>query len=93
MKDVQVHVSIKKRRTTITLDRIISDLIAIKLGQKPGTQAGQAAVRGQVQGWIDGVDDPLMVRVSQLVAARAVLFLVDPKTGDDYWAYATGEEQ
>ncbi|MEO9206561.1 MAG: hypothetical protein ABI296_12760 [Gammaproteobacteria bacterium] len=46
---VRYHIKVSDKRTTISLDKIISDLIAIKLGVDPSSEEAHSAVREQLE--------------------------------------------
>ena len=41
----RIHITFGKKRTTITVDTILSEMMAIHLHQKPGTEEANRAVR------------------------------------------------
>ena len=45
MQQDRYHINFKNRRTTITVDRIISELLAIKLGVLPDAPEAHSMVR------------------------------------------------
>ncbi|HMB03282.1 MAG TPA: hypothetical protein VKP69_06015, partial [Isosphaeraceae bacterium] len=59
------HVQLGKRRTTVSLDQIISVLLSLKLDHDPGTQDAHSAVRGYLQEKLDALNDPRWTSVSQ----------------------------
>lgn len=80
---VRYHIRITKnrqeRRTTISLDRIVSDLLAVALDQEPGNREAHSAVRA----WLDNslsewtAFDPLLP-VSQQATYLAIQRIADP---------------
>ncbi|HEY8272422.1 MAG TPA: hypothetical protein VIG33_16135 [Pseudobdellovibrionaceae bacterium] len=48
MQDV-FHINFGKKRTTLTVDSILSELMAIKLGVEPGSEDAHSAVRQWLQ--------------------------------------------
>jgi hypothetical protein len=46
------HIQLNNHRTTVSLDKMISDLIAIKLGKIPGTKQAHSSVRQQLEQFI-----------------------------------------
>lgn len=46
------HIQLKSHRTTVSLDKIISDLMAVKLEKTPGTKEAHRAVRQQLEQFI-----------------------------------------
>jgi hypothetical protein len=68
------HVMIDQVRTTVSLAPVLAELLVLKLGAKPPTQAAHAALRSWLQAEIDR--DPGAVRygrASQRLAHQAVL--------------------
>jgi hypothetical protein len=51
-KTVRYHLQLSEHRTTISLDKIISDLMAIKLEITPRTKEAHIAVRKQLESFI-----------------------------------------
>jgi hypothetical protein len=49
MDQDRYHVLLGKKSTTVTVDTIISDLLALKLGHDPKTEDARAAVRDYLQ--------------------------------------------
>ncbi len=80
----------KKQRTTVNLDKILSDLLAIKLGERPETAGGNRAVRGWLQDAIDRVNDPGRSATSQWLQGEVILYLLDKKLSDKYdeWIFS-----
>ena len=52
------------RRTTVSLDQIISVLLSLKLGYDPGSEDAHSAVRAYLQEKLDVKNDPLDERQS-----------------------------
>ena len=79
MATSRFHVVIDKVRTTVTLAPVLSELLILKLGAEPGTEAGHGAVRQWLQGEIE--KDPGAVRygrASQRLAYQAILAITAP---------------
>lgn len=75
------HIQFKGRRTTITLDKILSELIATKLGFSPE----QEGVHSIVQQWLQttltenlGENVPGGNRISQYARKYAIEAIADP---------------
>jgi hypothetical protein len=66
------HVTLGSRRTTVCLDKILSELLALKLGVEPDASEAHAAVRQWLQAELDADDDPGRIRVSQWLRGRAI---------------------
>jgi hypothetical protein len=78
------HVYLGKKRTTVTMADQIDILMALKLGQSPGTRQAHGAVRRWLQDKLDKANDPGRVLVSQWLQREAVLFLVDTNLSKKY---------
>jgi hypothetical protein len=85
------HVLLGKRRTTVSLDKIISTLLSLKLGHDPGTEDAHSAVRVYLQENLDATNDPRRTSVSQWLRQEVLLDLVDKKLSAKYgkWFDAT----
>ena len=73
------HVMIDQVRTTVSLTPVLAELLALKLGTMPQTQAARAALCSWVQAEIDR--DPGAVRygrASQRLAHQAILTVAAP---------------
>jgi hypothetical protein len=71
------HVRLGKRRTTVTMDTIVSEYLALHLRVEPSTEA-HSAVRGWLQGRLDESNDPGRFRVSQWLLGQAVEAVARP---------------
>ena len=78
------HVLVGKRRTTVSLDQIISILLSLKLGHEPGTEDAHSAVRAYLQDKLDVLNDPRWTSVSQWLRKEVVLDLMDKKLSATY---------
>ncbi len=78
------HVQLGKRRTTVSLDQIISILLSLKLGHDPGTEDAHSAVRAYLQEKLDVLNDPHWTSVSQWLRKEVVLDLLDKKLSAKY---------
>jgi hypothetical protein len=84
MDQDRYHVVLGKKSTTVTVDTIISDLLALKLGHDPKTEDARAAVRDYLQEKLDDKNDPGWTSVSQWLRQEVLLDLVDKKLSDKY---------
>jgi hypothetical protein len=66
------HVTRGSRRTTVCLDAILSELLALKLGVEPDAAEAHAAVRQWLQAELDVLDDPDFMRISSWLRKRAI---------------------
>ncbi|MGD1984018.1 MAG: hypothetical protein PVF93_08955 [Chromatiaceae bacterium] len=78
------HVTLGSRRTTASLDTLLSDLLAIRLGARPQSSDVHHIVRTWLQQQLDQGNDPGRCLVSQWLRDQAVLFLVDKTLSDAY---------
>ena len=78
------HLSLGHKRTTVSLDNILSELLAIRLGLCPQSAQAHGAVRLWLQQQLDQANDPGRIRVSQWLREQAILFLVDNKLSNTY---------
>lgn len=79
-------------RTTISMDTIISTLLAIQLGEEPETREAHRAIRQKLENLIKPYADRRTFKIkklSQLATEEAILNLVDKKLSDQYWNYMT----
>lgn len=93
MTTVRYHIQLSKHRTTISVDKIVSDLLAIKLGFKPDTPEAYQAVRKRLDHLI--TDRGRSGHgFSYYVTREAILDLVDNMLSEKYVDYiieSTGE--
>ena len=78
------HVRLGKRRTTVSVDKIICDYLALHLGTEPGTLAAHSAVRAWLQSQLDRNNDPGRSYVSQWLLGQALDTMVRPALRDAY---------
>lgn len=78
------HLTLGQKRTTVSLDTMLSDLLAIRLGAFPQSPHAHGAVRAWLQQRLDQANDPGRLRVSQWLRDQAVLFLLDNNLSNTY---------
>jgi hypothetical protein len=78
------NLSLGQKRTTVSLDTMLADLLAIRLGSRPQSPQAHGAVRAWLQQQLDQTNDPGRVRVSQWLRDQALLFLVDKHLSNTY---------
>ena len=78
------HLTLGQKRTTVSLDTLLSDLLAIRLGAFPHSPKAHAVVRTWLQQQLDQANDPGRIRVSRWLRGQAVLFLVDNHLSTTY---------
>jgi hypothetical protein len=79
------HILKGEKRTTITVDTIISNLMALKLGYTPETTKAYSAVQKWIQKKFDEYNDPKRIFVSQWIREKAIFELLDTKISNRYW--------
>lgn len=84
---MRYHVQLGTKRTTITLDTVLSDLLAIKLGYRPDDAQAHAAVREWLQQQLDEAGDPNRIRTSQWLQEQVILAIADKKLSTKYDDY------
>jgi len=78
------HVTLGSRRTTASLDTLLSDLLAIRLGARPQSSEAHRTVWTWLQQQLNQGNDPGRCLVSHWLRDQAVLFLVDKTLSDAY---------
>jgi hypothetical protein len=92
MSKIRYHVQLNSHRTTVSLDNIISELMAIKLNTKPGTATAHAAVRQKIDEFIEQDRGRPGYGLARYVTEQAVLFLADKMLSEQYWSYRLEEQ-
>lgn len=79
------HVLLDGKRTTITVDKIVSELLAVKFGYPPETPEAHTAVRE----WIETKlrKNNAYDRLSQRTREYAIRELTDPAILKPYWQW------
>lgn len=70
--------------TTVRLDPLLNDLLALRLGACPQSTQARRTVRVWLQQQLDQTHDPRRVRVSRWLTHQALLFLVDKPLSETY---------
>jgi hypothetical protein len=78
------HVWLGEKRTTVTLDSPLPELLALSLSEEPNTSAATRAIARWLQERLDEHDDPGRARVSQWLRGQAVFHLLDTKIANRY---------
>ena len=81
------HVRLGKRRTTISVDKIVSTLLALHLDAEPGTIQAHAAVRAYFQSKLDESSDPGRHYVTAWLREQALFDVLDNGLSKKYWAW------
>jgi hypothetical protein len=84
------HVQRGDTRTTVSLDKTLSALLALKIGHDPETTDAHAAVRQWLQARLDDQADPDRRSVSQWLTQESILFVTDKKLSEKYLIWLTG---
>src|SRR5512142_1821826 len=84
MEQDRYHVVLGKKDTTVTVDKITSDLLALKLGHEPRSEDARAAVHAYLQEKLDEKNDPRWTSVSQWLRQEVLLDLLDKKLSAKY---------
>jgi len=74
-----------KKSTTVTVDKTLSDLLALRFGHTPRSEDAHFAVRAYLQEKLDETNDPGRTSVSQWLRQEVLLDLVEKKLSDKYW--------
>jgi hypothetical protein len=88
---VRYHIQLSKHRTTVSVDKIISDLMAIKLKTEPGTPEAHQVVREQLEEFIAHDRGRPGDQLSRYITNQAILYLLDKRLSDKYLDYILGE--
>ena len=83
-KTVRYHLNLSNHRTTISLDKIISDLIAIKLGFTPRTTEAHSAVRKHLESFIAHDLGRSGRGLGEYLTEKSVLFIADKIISNKY---------
>lgn len=85
------HIRMGTKRTTISLDTMLSTLLALKLQHQPHTLAAHMAIRNWLQEQIDRQNDPDRTRTSQWLQGEAFLAIADKKLSEEYFDWLLSE--
>jgi hypothetical protein len=69
---MRYHITRGGRETTVSIDNILAEMLALKLGRRPDEEDAHQAVRLRLQDWLDKSIDPDRIRPSQWLQARIV---------------------
>ena len=91
----RVHIQFGEHRTTVSLDKMLSALLAIKLGQVPESSDGKRAVREWLQARLPakvGTGRGLGKRASQYARQMMIEAIADTKISQAYgdWLVSSG---
>lgn len=81
------HLQLKKHRATVYLDNIVSDLISMKLGVKPGTAQAYHAIKKQLELYMELGLGMEWRALNEFIVEDAILELVDSGLSEKYMNY------
>lgn len=85
-KSTRYHIQLKTHRTTVSLDKIVSDILAIKLGETPGTKQAHRAVRQQLEKFVSSdLEKEPNFYILYKIRKEAILFITDKMLSDKYF--------
>ena len=87
------HIQFANHRTTVTVDTVLSAMLAIKLGHEPETPEGNRAVREWLQARLPdkvGTDKGIGKRASQNAQRLIVEAIADKKLSSAYDDWVIG---
>ncbi len=87
MTSKRYHLQLDTHRTTISMDKIISDLMAIKLEMTLGTKEAHMAVRKQLESFIAHDLGRGGRGLGEYIAEKAILFISDNILSEKYWEH------
>lgn len=91
MSTIRYHVRLNSHRTTVCVDETLSELMAIKLGAKPGTAEAHALVRKQIDQFVERDRGRKGYGLARYVKREAALFITDKKLSESYYEYLMEE--
>ena len=89
------HIRFNNRRTTITVDAIISELLAVKLGMLPDDPGAHSLVRDWMEKMLHdklGENVPGGNRISQYARVYAIAALADKKLMKQVWNWRLSQD-
>lgn len=78
------HVNLGDKRTTVSLDEVLTELLALKLGHTPNTPEAHSGIRQWLQDRLEDNNDPGRILVSQWLRREALLLVADKKLSKAY---------
>lgn len=84
MTTIRYHIELKSHRTTVSLDKIVSDLMAIKLGFDPDSPGASHAVRNRLGELVRERKRFSVHQLSRFITEEAILDLVDNMLSKQY---------
>lgn len=86
-KTVPYHIRLYSHRTTISLDKIISDLLAIKLGVAPKSPEAHRLVQQQLNKYMEKDPKRPAFQITRYSRDEVILDLVDKMLSEKYLDY------
>ena len=80
----------RQKRTTVSLDNDVYQLLSLKFGSIPDNKESHKIVRKWLQAQLDEDVDPYRVHSSQWLQRKAVLEIVDKNLSNKYWDWRLG---
>ena len=91
MNIIRYHIQLNSHRTSVSIDTIISDLIAIKLNETPGTKEAHSAVRKQLESFVAHDLGRSGNNLGRYITEQAILYISDKMLSDMYWKHVLGD--
>ena len=90
MTIIRYHIELMSRRTTVSVDKIVSDLMAIKLGFSPDTPEARRAVRNRLGELVRERKRGSVHQLSKFISEEAILDLADNMLSKKYLDWYVG---
>jgi len=82
---IRYHITLNSHKTTISLDKIVSHLMAIKLGATPRTRQWHSVVRKQLELFVAHDLGRSGRGLSRYINEQSILFIADTILSEKYW--------
>lgn len=96
MLQTRYHIQLATRRTTISMDTVLSELLAIRLGVTPNSKAAHKKIREWLETTIHdklGDNPPGHSQVSQWARRSAIEAIAEGKLMDAVWEHRLKEDE
>lgn len=84
---LKFHLQVGTKRTTVTMDIIISEYLALHLGLKPGTPGASTAIRVWMQARVNAITSKPPSNLSRWLADEALAELIRPELVEARFIY------
>ncbi len=84
-KHAVYHISIKGKRSTISIDIVLDDLLAIKMARYPRSKEHHQEQREIIQRWIDSDPGKYETNPSQEIRRKLMELLAGADVSERYW--------